>query len=66
MGNLVRGAGNTITATTLEWAITSPPAFHAFEGQLTVQSVNTPSCPRHYRKKGKRLLNELSLLCFYL
>ncbi|KAF9433611.1 hypothetical protein BGZ76_009213, partial [Entomortierella beljakovae] len=26
-----RGAGVTKTATTLEWAITSPPAFHAFE-----------------------------------
>jgi heme/copper-type cytochrome/quinol oxidase subunit 1 len=37
-----RGAGITKTATTLEWAITSPPAFHAFEGQLPVQSVNTP------------------------
>jgi cytochrome c oxidase subunit 1 len=37
-----RGAGITKTATTLEWAITSPPAFHAFEGQLPVQSVNSP------------------------
>jgi cytochrome c oxidase subunit 1 len=38
----VAGAGNTKSATTLEWAITSPPAFHAFEGQLPVQSINSP------------------------
>jgi len=38
----VAPAGLTKSATTLEWAITSPPACHAFEGQLPVQSVNTP------------------------
>jgi len=35
-----KGAGVTLTASSLEWAISSPPHFHAFPGQLPVASNN--------------------------